>query len=90
MALGQWIRAGVIALAGLAATACASYPDAPRYSTRPMTGVGTGAPPVAPTANTPTPPVYEAPPPTAAPVERIDGGALPPRSEEHTSELQSR
>ncbi|MCA3717056.1 MAG: peptidoglycan DD-metalloendopeptidase family protein [Brevundimonas sp.] len=84
MALGVWIRAGVIALAGLAATACASYPDAPRYSTRPMPGVGAGAPPVAPpygaptTANTPVPPVYEAPPPTAAPVERIDGGALPP------------
>jgi murein DD-endopeptidase MepM/ murein hydrolase activator NlpD len=84
MALGQWIRAGAIALAGLAATACASYPEAPRYSTRPMTGYGSGAQPAPPPygappyGSQPAPPVYEAPPPATAPVEAIEGGALPP------------
>ena len=84
MALERWIRAGVIAAAGLIATACASYPEAPRYSTRPMPGYGTGAPPAtppyaAPTPETPpAPPVYEAPPPATAPVEPIEGGVLPP------------
>ncbi len=83
MALGQWIRAGVIALAGMAATACVSYPAAPRYSTRPMPGYG-GAGPAQPGypppayGNQPAPPPYEPPPPATAPVERIDGGALPP------------
>lgn len=79
MALGQWIRAGVIAAAGLIATACASYPEAPRYPTRPMPGYGSGAQPAPPTyGSQPAPPVYEAPPPATAPVERIEGGALPP------------
>lgn len=83
MALGQWIRAGAIALAGLAATACASYPEAPRYSTRPMAGYGANVPP-APTPppsggpSQPAPPAYVAPPPPTVPVEPIEGGALPP------------
>lgn len=83
MGLTNWIRAGVIALAGMAATACVSYPEAPRYSTRPMPGYG-GTAPVPPGyappayGNTSAPPVYEAPPPATAPVERIEGGALPP------------
>lgn len=84
MARGQWIRAGAIALAGLAATACASYPEAPRYSTRPMAGYGANVPP-APTPppsggpSQPAPPAYVAPPPPpTVPVEPIEGGALPP------------
>lgn len=83
MALGQWIRAGAIALAGLAATACASYPEAPRYSTRPMAGYGANVPP-APTPppyggpSQPAPPAHVAPPPPTVPVEPIEGGALPP------------
>ncbi len=84
MALGQWIRAGAIALLGMTATACVSYPEAPRYSTRPMPGYGSGAAPVQPGypapayGNQPAPPPYESPPPATAPVERIEGGALPP------------
>lgn len=76
MRIGNGIRAAVIAMAGLLATACASYPEAPRYSTRPMPTYGGTAAPVSPPAY--TPPVYEAPPPRTAPVERIEGGALPP------------
>ncbi|MDP3404214.1 MAG: M23 family metallopeptidase [Brevundimonas sp.] len=76
MRLSNGIRAAAIALAGLAATACASYPEAPRYSTRPMPAYGGVAAPVSPPAY--TPPVYEAPPPMTAPVARIEGGALPP------------
>ncbi len=64
-----------MALAAMAATACASYPDAPRYSTRPMPNYGAGSVPPPPAY---APPVYEAPPPMTAPVERIEGGALPP------------
>ena len=85
MRLSNWIRAAAIAAAGMAATACASYPDAPVYSTRPMEGYGAPGvrPPQpgypAPPAYTP-PPVYESPPPMTAPTERIEGGALPPPS----------
>lgn len=69
----------MIALGGLAATACASYPSEPMYSTRPMPGYGAagGAAPAAPYS---APPVYEAPPPSRAPIESIEGGALPPPS----------
>ncbi|WGM30757.1 peptidoglycan DD-metalloendopeptidase family protein [Brevundimonas sp. NIBR11] len=92
MRFANWIRAGAIALAGLAATACASYPTEPVYSTRPMPGYG-GNQPVQPGYGTPPaynppaytppgvqPPTYESPPPIAAPTERIEGGALPPPS----------
>ena len=83
MRLSIWVRAAAIAFAGMAATACASYPEAPRYSTRPMEGYG--APGVRPAdpygaQPQPRPPVYEAPPPMTAPTERIEGGALPPPS----------
>ena len=80
MRLTNWIRMGVIALVGAAATACASYPEAPRYSTRPMTGYGSGAAPGQPGVSAPPPPVYESPPPARAPIESIQGGALPPPS----------
>lgn len=84
MRLSNWVRAAAIALGGLAATACASYPEAPRYSTRPMEGYGTpggtgNGYPAPPPYNT-APPPYEAPPPLTAPTARIDGGALPPPS----------
>lgn len=74
-----WTRVLIIAGAVLTTAACASYPDAPRYSTRP-TVPGQGAYPQgnAPEAARPVPPPYEAPPPARAPSERIDGGALPP------------
>lgn len=78
-----WIRAGVVALAGMAVTACSTYPSEPMYSTRPMPGYGTGVAPAQPGYPAPpayTPPVYESPPPMTAPTERIDGGALPPPS----------
>ncbi len=88
MRLSNWIRAAAIALGGIAATACASYPTEPAYSTRPMPGYGANQPsqPGYPAPSSPynppayTPPVYESPPPATAPVERIDGGALPPPS----------
>jgi murein DD-endopeptidase MepM/ murein hydrolase activator NlpD len=84
MRLSYWIRAAAIAVVGMAATACASYPEAPRYSTRPMTGYGgAAAQPAQPGYPAPpayTPPVYETPPPATAPTERIEGGALPPPS----------
>jgi murein DD-endopeptidase MepM/ murein hydrolase activator NlpD len=85
MRLSNWVKGAAIAAAGFAATACASYPEAPRYSTRPMEGYGSG-----PAANPnglnnpygaqPQPPAYEAPPPLTAPIDRIEGGALPPPS----------
>ena len=60
----------IVAVAGLAAaaTACASYPTEPRYSTRPTE----------PLPVMEAPPAYEPPPPVALPSERIDGGTLPP------------
>lgn len=74
------IRMAIITAAALSAAACAGYPTEPRYSTRPMTGYGQpgGPPPPAPgTPSTPTP-VNEVPPPSRAPTERIEGGALAP------------
>ncbi|KPF78789.1 peptidase M23 [Brevundimonas sp. AAP58] len=89
MALGQWVRIGAITLLGMIATACASYPEAPRYPTRPMTGYATNVPPPPYTApSQPTPPVYEAPPPAIAPVEPIEGGALPPPSSGVSADAQ--
>ena len=86
MRLSNWIRAAAIALGGIAATACASYPSEPTYSTRPMPGYGAN-PPSQPGYPAPayippayTPPAYESPPPATAPVERIEGGSLPPPS----------
>lgn len=88
MRISNWIRGAAIAWAGMAVTACASYPSEPTYSTRPMPGYGGNAP-ASPGYGTPpshatppayTPPVYESPPPMTAPVERIEGGALPPPS----------
>lgn len=79
----NWIRAAAIALGGLAATACASYPTEPAYSTRPMPGYGGNAPAAQPGYPAPpayTPPAYESPPPMTAPTERIEGGSLPPPS----------
>jgi len=69
-----WTRVLIIAGAVLTTAACASYPEAPRYSIHanvPAQGTATGRP---------VPPPYEAPPPARAPSERIDGGALPPPS----------
>ncbi|MBX3478713.1 MAG: M23 family metallopeptidase [Brevundimonas sp.] len=76
------IRAAVILLATMATAACAGYPTEPRYSIHPMPvqGQGQGQPPAAaPDAGAyAPPPVNEAPPPSRAPVERIDGGELAP------------
>ena len=85
MRFANWIRAAAIALAGAAAAACSSYPSEPMYSTRPMPGYGSGVTPAQPGGYPPappayTPPAYESPPPMTAPVERIEGGALPPPS----------
>ena len=73
----------------LATTACASYPTEPRYSTRPMSGYGSGAAPgqpgAQPQAPAVEPPPYEAPPPATVPYETIEGGALPPPSSAGTT-----
>ena len=77
----HWIKAAIITAAALSAAACAGYPTAPHYSTRPMAGNGQpGGPPPPPAPGTyaPPPPVNEAPPPSRAPTERIEGGALAP------------
>ncbi|WP_421729315.1 peptidoglycan DD-metalloendopeptidase family protein [Brevundimonas sp.] len=86
MSINRWIKGVVIAGAALTAAACSTYPDAPRYSTRPTTpgvpqiqGQGTNVP-AYPTNPMPAPRPYEAPPPIAAPYEPIQGGALPPPS----------
>ena len=72
-----WARALIVAGAALAAAACSTYPDAPRYSTRPTTpeGYPQGADPAYPVE---PPPPYEPPPPSRAPIESIQGGSLPP------------
>ena len=82
------IRAGLRALAVLGAmsltAACASYPAEPRYSIHAEPPPPVRAPAAYPTppapsgegVRGPTNPAYEAPPPAAAPVEEIDGGAL--------------
>lgn len=82
------IRAGLKALAVLGAmsltAACASYPTEPRYSIHAEPPPPVRAPAAYPTppapsgegVRGPTNPASEAPPPAAAPVEAIDGGAL--------------
>lgn len=83
------IRNGIRALAGLglaaALTACASYPEAPRYSIHADGGAPAPArAPAYPTAPAPsgegvrgpTNPADEVPPPRTAPVAEIEGGAL--------------
>jgi len=88
MSINRWIKGLVIAGGALTAAACSTYPDAPRYSTRPTTpgvpqiqgqgqGQGTSVP-AYPTNPMPAPRPYEPPPPIAAPYEPIQGGALPP------------
>jgi len=76
------LRAIVLVGAGLSLTACISYPAEPRYATRATSeGIIEPAYPYAPApaATAPyTPPPVEAPLPAAAPVESIEGGALPP------------
>ena len=73
-----WAKALVVVGAALAASACSTYPEAPRYSTRPMAvgGMPQGADPRYPVE--PPPAAYEAPPPARAPIAEIEGGALPP------------
>ncbi len=76
----SWAKALIVVGAALAAAACSTYPDAPRYSTRPMPtgGIPQGADPRYPVQ--PPPVAYEPPPPARAPIESIEGGALPPPS----------
>ena len=76
MGMGGWTRLFLIAGAALTAAACSSYPDAPRYSTRADGTVGPAAYPQPVYPATPPAPV-EAPPPLTAPIEPIEGGALP-------------
>ena len=60
-----WAKALIVVGAALAAGACSTYPDAPRYSTRPMAtgGIPQGADPRYPVQ--PPPAAYEPPPPYA-------------------------
>ncbi len=78
------IRAIVLG-AAMSLAACVSYPDAPRYATRAGPAPVGGAAPAFPQGASPDypvqPPAYnEVPPPTPAPYEAIEGGALPPPS----------
>ncbi|WGM47400.1 hypothetical protein KOAAANKH_02277 [Brevundimonas sp. NIBR10] len=77
MGMGGWTRLFLIAGAALTAAACSSYPDAPRYSTRADGTVGPAAYPPQPVYPTTRPAPVEAPPPLTAPIEPIEGGALP-------------
>lgn len=65
----------------LSLAACASYPSEPRYSTRADPNAWTGPQPAYPPAPGQTPdasaPIEEAPPPRTAPIDSIEGGALP-------------
>lgn len=80
---GGWAKVLMIAGGALTAAACSTYPDAPKYSTR-------ADAPAAPTYNQPVypqptypgaaRPISEAPLPSRAPVEDIEGGALPSAS----------
>lgn len=81
---GEWARGLAIVGAALTVTACASYPTEPRYSTRadqparPSTyNQPTSQQPAYPQPAYPAPVINEAPPPSRAPIEDIEGGALP-------------
>lgn len=69
MRINGWITTLAIAGATMALAACGTVPSEPRYSTRPM---------ALPAPAEPAPAPYEAPPPASAPIEPIEGGALPP------------
>lgn len=69
MRINGWITTLAIAGATMALAACGTVPSEPRYSTRPM---------ALPAPAEPAPAPYEAPPPERAPIETIEGGALPP------------
>ena len=70
----------MIAAAAMSAAACASYPRETQYSIyadnppRPLDEAPTVYQPAEPPAAAP----YESPPPATAPIDDIDGGALPP------------
>ncbi len=85
MRIDSLIKTAIIAGFALTGAACASYPDAPRYSIyadpaqapqRPV-GVTSGAADDLPQP-TPTDPSTEAAPLATAPYETIEGGSLPP------------
>ena len=89
-----WIRAAVVVGGALTVTACSTYPDEPRYSTRPMpTGQGAYPAQQQPGAYPNNSPYYaqpsqpQTPPPASRPYEEqgprapsgsIEGGALSP------------
>lgn len=87
MRIDSLIKAAVIAAAAFTAAACSSYPTEPRYSiyanpaAQPVRPVGTteAAPVVIDGVVQPraTNPATESAPPVRAPVEAIEGGALP-------------
>ncbi len=79
------VTRAIVLGAAMSLAACVSYPDAPRYATRAGPAPVSGAAPAFPQGVDPNypvqPPAYsEAPPPTPAPYETIEGGALPPPS----------
>ncbi|WP_255568034.1 M23 family metallopeptidase [Brevundimonas sp. PAMC22021] len=84
------IRMAAIAGAAASLAACVSYPSEPRYSTRATPGEASAYPPPGTPAGQPynpygaqpaqPTPSYESPPPSAAPVAPVEGGALPPTS----------
>jgi murein DD-endopeptidase MepM/ murein hydrolase activator NlpD len=85
--MSGWTKVLMVAGAALSVTACASYPTEPRYSTRADQPHAVAN---APVSNQPVYPgqpgqpypgavvTHEAPPPSRAPIESIEGGGLPP------------
>lgn len=80
-----WGKALIVTGVAMTAAACASYPTEPRYSTRPTQPgqypqgqypQGGNAPGQYPNGQYQPPAPYEAPPPSRAPIESIEGGAL--------------
>lgn len=85
MTRNGWLRAAAVALAAMTAAACSTYPDAPRYPTRPVApgaalpGPAGGPPPASPYVYNPAAPAQPAPTPIpGAAVAPVEGGALPP------------
>lgn len=79
--MGKMIGGLAVTTAMFGLAACASYPSEPRYSTRADPNAWVGPQPAYPPAPGATPgtpaPIEEAPPPRTAPIDAIEGGALP-------------
>ena len=79
--MGKMIGGLTVTMTMLGLAACTSYPSEPRYSTRADPNAWTMPQPAYPPAPGQSPgtpaPIEEAPPPRTAPIDSIEGGALP-------------